>query len=249
MIRHHSLRLLLTALALPLGTGVALAVDPWPGESWQQSTNLTSLDSDFQTNLSGAHWNDVTRTLWVCTNGPGRFWALVPNAAGVFSVATSGGRRAEFDAPCDLESLTQANLTDNTVYVLVEGIDHIRRYDVSILGTPQLINEFDFSRYVPVYNGSAGSEGLAFVPDAGLAARGFVDGNGQPYTSRNGMGGLMFVAHQNGGALYVFDLNPVTNAVTFVGRYLTSRTESSGLEFDRSTNHLFVWHNIGSNYV
>jgi hypothetical protein len=232
-----------------LGASVAHATDPWPGETWQQSTVLTGLDTDFQQNLSGAFWNEHTRTLWVCTNGPGRFWALVPDGHGSFMVQTAAGRRGEFDAPGDDEDLTQADLDDHTVYVLVEGTDHIRRYDVSTLGAPRLVNEFDFHAYVPAYANSLGSEGITFVPDAALSARGFVDANGQPYTSHYGMGGLMFVAHQNGGGVYVFDLNPANNGVKFVGRYLTSRGESSALGFDRSTNHLYIWHNTGSNYL
>lgn len=227
--------------------GVARAAEPWPGEAWRDAVVLTGLDDDFRNNLSGAHWNEATRTLWVCLNGPGRFWALVPDGRGGFAVARSSGRVGEFEAPGDLEGITQADPGDDTVYVMVEGADRIRRYDVSVLGAPELINEFDIGPYVPAYNGSAGSEGIAFVPDAALAARGFVDGAGRPYTSRNGMGGLMFVAHQRDGAIYVFDLDPTDNGVDFVGRYLTARGESSGLEFDRSTNHLYVWHNTGGN--
>ncbi len=238
-----------TALTLSLMAGLATqahAADPWPGEAWQQSTVLTGLDPDFRNNLSGAHWNDRTQTLWVCTNGPGRFWSLVPDGRGGMVVASAAGRRGEFDAPGDLEGITQAE-DDGSVYVIAEGIDRIRRYDVTTLGAPRLTNEFDIRAHVPAYNGSAGSEGIAFVPDAALAARGFVDGNGRRYTSRRGMGGLMFVAHQNGGAVFAFDLDRATNGVTFVGRYETARGESSGLEFDRSTNHLYVWHNTGSN--
>jgi len=59
----------------------------------------------------------------------------------------------------------------------------------------------------------------------------------------------MFIAHQNGGQIYAFDLDANGTALDFVGSYYTSRSESSGLEFDRSTGYLFVWHNIDSNYL
>ena len=243
----------LTVAAVCISTGlvwnVAEAAEPWPGEAWQQSQVLTELDPDFRSNLSGAHWNEATRTLWVCTNGPGRFWALVPDGRGGFAVARDGDQVGEFSAPGDLEGITQADPQDQTVYVMVEGADLIRRYDVSTLGRPVLVNEFSIGAHVPANNGWAGSEGITFVPDAALQARGFVDARGERYVSRHGMGGLMFVAHQAGGGVYVFDLDPSNNGVHFVGSYLTNRGESSGLEFDRSTNHLYVWHNTGSNYV
>ncbi len=226
-----------------------MAADPWPGEAWQESTPLTYLDPDFQKNLSGAHWNHATRTLWVCINGPGRFWAIVPTPQGGLAVDTAGGQIGEFSVPGDIEGITQVEGDDASVYVLLEDLDRIRRYDVSSLGHPVLIGEFNILPYVPAYRDGAGSEGITFVPDSSLAARGFVDAHGQPCTSRYGLGGLMFVAHQRDGAVYVFDLDPVRNAVTFVGRYITSRGESSGLEFGGSSASLYIWHNTDGNYL
>jgi hypothetical protein len=59
----------------------------------------------------------------------------------------------------------------------------------------------------------------------------------------------MLVAHQNGGRVYAFDLGPAAGNARFVGAYRTSRGESSGLEFDRSTGLLHVWHNTGPNFL
>ncbi|OGC33533.1 hypothetical protein A2311_02270 [candidate division WOR-1 bacterium RIFOXYB2_FULL_48_7] len=59
----------------------------------------------------------------------------------------------------------------------------------------------------------------------------------------------MFVCHQNGGRVYVFDLSPTSSTVTFVGAYKTRRDESADLEFDRSNGHLYIWHNTGDNYL
>jgi len=67
--------------------------------------------------------------------------------------------------------------------------------------------------------------------------------------SSNGMGGLMFVGHQSGGYVHVFDLSRVNNTFVYVGRYKTGETETAGLEFDRSTGKLYLWHNIGSNFL
>lgn len=227
----------------------AQATDPWPGEAWQQSTVLTSLDTDFQKNLSGSHWNDVTRTLWVCLNGPGKFWALVQDVNGNFQVATQNGRRGEWNAAGDLEAITQVDLEEPSVYVMNEAQGLIQKYNVSTYGVSVLERQWDITPYVPVYDGSSGPEGMTFVPDESLEQNGFVDANGAAYTSQNGMGGLMMVAHQKGGAIYAFDLDPNSNLVEFVGAYKTLRGESSGLEFDRSSGKLFIWHNTGSNYL
>lgn len=221
---------------------------PWPGEPWQQAQNLTFLDDDFGKNLSGAAWNPETRTLWVCVNAPGKFLALVEDGAGSFKVDVRNGQRAEFAPGGDLEGITQADYKDPSVYLMAEGEDIIRRYDTSAYGVVRLTHSWNIKAHVPT-SGGAGSEGITFVPDAWLTSKGFVDKTGAPYVSRNGMGGLFFVAHQNGGQVYVFDLNAAGTALSFVGAYKTSRTESSGLEFDRSTGKLYVWHNLGTNYL
>ncbi len=94
-----------------------------------------------------------------------------------------------------------------------------------------------------IENGNSGGEGLTFVPDTFLVAQGFVDPLGSPYQSVNGMGGLMFVGFQGNGDLYVYDLNPDDNdGVIFVGQYKTGGNETAGLEFDRSTGVMHIWH-------
>ena len=237
--------LLLPLFALLVFPLTALAA-PWPGEPWRESQVLTALDDDFGKNLSGAHWNPDTRTLWVCVNAPGKFLAIIEDGAGGMKVDTRGGQRGEFAPGGDLEGITQADYAEQSVYVMAEGEDVIRKYDTSAYGVVKLMAAWSIKPYVPT-SGGAGSEGITFVPNAALVARGFVDGTGAPYAARNGMGGLMFVAHQNGGRVYAFDLNPAGTVLSFVGAYRTSKGESSGLEFDRSLSQLYVWHNTGPN--
>lgn len=229
----------------------ALAADPWPGEAWTSAETLTHLDRDFRNNMSGACWNPETRTFWVCCNGrPSAFWAIREDGAGSLTIATDdSGTRAKYDlGRGDLEGISQVDYDANLVVLLFEGADMIREYDASTYGQAVLKNQWDISSYVPT-NGGAGSEGITFVPDEWLTRDGFTDGDGNPYVSTYDMGGLMFVAHQNGGGIYVFDLSRTNGAVHFVGAFRTSRKESSGLEFDRSTGLLYIWHNTGPNYL
>jgi len=99
--------------------------------------------------------------------------------------------------------------------------------------------------------GNTGPEGIAFVPDSYLQKIGFISSvTGVATCSKKGMGGLMFIAHQDGGYIWVFDVNPnVKNDFAYVGKYKTNRSESCDLAFDRSTGLLYILHNVGDNYL
>jgi hypothetical protein len=202
--------------------------------------------------MSSATWNPVTRTFWVCCNGgPSAFWALQTTGEGdaaTIRIATNeSGVPAEFNAGSgDFEGICQADYNEKVVYIIDEGVDLIKEFDVSVYGVPVLNRQWDISGYVPLYDGSQGSEGIAFVPDNWITYYNFVDGSGEAYpASKNGMGGLMFIAHQNGGRIYVFDLKS-DETLTYVGSYETRRGESSDLEFDRTNGRLYIWHNVGN---
>ena len=165
-------------------------------------------------------------------------------------IATNdSGKQAKYDlGGGDLEGICQVDYGKDLVCIMLETENLIREYDVSTYGNAVLKKQWDISANVPT-KGGAGPEGITFVPNEWLKKKGFVNAGGIPYLSTNGMGGLMFVAHQNGGRIYAFDLNRANGTVHFVGAYKTSRSESSGLEFDRSTGLLYVWHNTGPNYL
>jgi len=150
-------------------------------------------------------------------------------------------QRGEWTGFGDLEDVAFADYREDTVYLIIEGEERIKEYDVSTYGVAILRNDWDVSPYLPLSGGS-GAEGLTFVPDPYLAAAGFVDRNAQPATSHHGMGGFMFVGHQNGGGAFVFDLDRGNGALDFVGEYRTSYTEAAALSFDRSTGFLYVRH-------
>jgi hypothetical protein len=123
---------------------------------------------------------------------------------------------------------------------MIEGEERIKSYDMSVYGTAILLHDWNTRPFLPLA-GELGAEGLTFVPDSALVSAGFVDSTGAPYVSTEGLGGLFFVGHQNGGALFVFDLN-LNGTFKFVGEYRTSYDETAGLAFDRSTGDLWVWH-------
>jgi len=236
----------------------------WPAESWGARTILTPIEgsspNDFYNDLSGAVWNPVTDRLWVVRNGPGgsnsKIWVAEEcrdlctdeYAFDGFQIDYKDGNRGEWTGFGDLEGITQADFNEEVVYLIIEGEERIKEYGVSTYGVSTLNNNWDTRSYLPKSGGS-GAEGITFVPDEFLEAQGFVDSNGDLYVSQNGMGGLMFVGHQNGGRIYVFDLNRNDATFDFVGAYKTSHWETAGLEFDRSTGKLYIFHGANHNRV
>ncbi len=233
----------LAAIAAPAG-----AQSPWPAESWSAATNLTGVEgpipNDFGNDLSGAFWNPLTRRLWLCRNGPtattSKMWALAESGP-TFIVDSRAGNRAEWTSFGDFEALTQVDPAQEIIYAMIEGEEVIKSYSVGTYGAAILQRSWNTRPFLPL-SGGLGAEGLAFIPDAHLRAAGFVDPLGNPYTSTRGMGGLMFVGHQNGGRIYTFDLDPASNTFSYVGAYLTGDTETAELCFDRSTGQLLAWH-------
>jgi len=226
-------------------TTIAFRSGDWPGESWTDATNLTGLNGEFIDNMSGSTWNPETRIFWVsCNGGPSAFWTIVEDGSGDWEIGN------QYNAAGDLEGITQADYSEDVVYLLNESSGLIVEYDVSVPGTATFVRQWNISAHIPAYGaGPLGPEGITFVPDEWLEHWGFRNSAGELYTSHNGMGGLILVAHQNGGRIYVFDLNRSDSTYDFVGAYRTRRAESAGLEFDRSNGYLYIWHNTGSNYL
>jgi len=230
-------------------------IGKWPAEPEQSAANLSGLKKGLRKDLSGAVWNPVTRTLWVCRDGPrmdSRLWVFEEDGAGDLQLASDGELKGEWSQLGDCEGVAFADFEEKVVYLIVEGEEKIYELDVSQFGNVVVNRVYDTSPFLPL-DGSAGAEGITFVPDEHLARSGFVDGDGLPRTSRRGMGGLMLVGHQNGGGIYAFDLDRSTGDVDYVGEYRVlapHRPDTStlsrvvGLEFDRSSGRLFAWHGL-----
>jgi hypothetical protein len=235
-------RWLMLVLALLLWRSSAAGATAWPAESWTAATDLTALDpSGWVKNLSGGYWNPVTRRLWVCTNSPAKFWSLKEDGVGGFAI------EREYTGSGDLEGITQISTVPDRVFAIDEQARTIRSYRISdgAAQTTWLLSA------IPDW-GNSGPEGIAFVPDAWLARSGFTGANGSPYPQSvygaNGFGGLVFIAVQTSGWVYAFDLK-TDGTYTYVGRYLTTRTESCELTFDASVGRLYILHNIGGNFL
>jgi len=236
---------LLSLLAFSFG----FAQSPWPSVNWNSADNLTDIiDTDGLTDMSGLHWNPVTERLY-CIQGDGRLYVLQQN-----STATGYTIIANKSVPDGPEGITQVSFTANEFYTIDENNYEIRKFTHNaafgnlvesrhwdLLASPSPMED----------TGNNGPEGIVFIPDSALSASAFVSQQtGLAYTSTKGMGGLMFVAHQDEGYIWVFDINPnVTNDFAYVGKYKTNRLESTDLAFDRTTGLLYILHNIDANYI
>jgi hypothetical protein len=231
-----------------------VAALPWPGESSSSAEDLTSLDSDFQEDLSGGHYNTQEEILFVVRNGGEggpAFWAL-RRTSGTWAIDEKDSKIGKWKISGDSEDITQANHSSSSVFVLDEN-GLIREYSIATYGnggSVSPVRSWDLTSSLSTCPQDDGPEGITFVPNSFLASRGFLDGSGLPYpSSRFGNEGLFFLGCQGNGHVYVFDLHPTNSSHIFVGHYVTGQSDTSALDFDRSTGTLFLWHNTGSNYL
>ena len=244
--------------------------DTWTGEKCDDLTAqqlLVRLDPGLAFELSGLHWNQDTSTLWATAGGKSGqgTWALRYDApARDFTVL------CRWDGPHD-EDITQARRLPlgperHEIFIVNEDRYQIVRAEMRVEGS-LCLSETTGVWTVPELapEGKRGAEGLAFVPDAALIAAGFVDGDGAAWRgSAGGMGGLMFVASQIEGKIFVLDLDADQDAegetrrgaaleggYRVVGVYQTSDDESSALSFDETRGRLYISHGVSKsqNYL
>ncbi len=230
-----------------LFTTISFAQSNWPSTSWNNAVNLTSsLDSSGIDEASGLYWNKETNRLYLVQNN-GRVRVLQFN-----STTNSFTQIANKSISGGPEGITLANNSENAFYTIDENNYEIRKYThTANFGTVTESKSWDLlaSPSTMTDTGNSGPEGICFIPDSYLTSANFVSQvTGLPYVSQKGMGGLFFIAHQNGGFIWVFDVNAnINNDFLFVGKYKTNRNESCDLSFDFSTGLLYTLHNIDGN--
>lgn len=225
-----------------------LAQSTFPAETWSKAANISSVLPDKTYEVSGLYWNDSKKQLYaVCDNGK----LLILNYNNVSNTFSLMSKISDMGAP---EGIMQVENGSNEIYTIDESDYEIRKYSLSAnYAKATLSNTWNLlSSPSPMTDtGNKGPEGIVFVPDWYLHQAGFVSAaTGLPYQSVKGMNGLIFIAHQDEGYVWVFDVNPnVSNDMIFVGKYQTNRNESCDLSFDPSTGLMYILHNTGSNYL
>ncbi len=218
----------------------------WPSTSWSNAVNISSVLPSTAVELSGMHWNNQTDRLYMLDDVGTVYFLQLNRANNQFMFL---GSADNLGRP---EGITQVNNVSNEFYTIDENSYEIRKYshNTDFNAITKLKSWYLLQPATPMYEtGNSGPEGIAFVPDSYLQKIGFLSSATEKiYTSVKGMGGLIFLAHQDGGYVWAFDVNPnVNNDLAFVGKYKTNQNESCDLAFDDSTGLLYILHNTGDN--
>lgn len=247
-MNYSKCRWLVIILIFKIGFVAVHAQTAWPSKTWANATNLSAVLPTSVVEMSGLYWNNELKRL-LTVGDAGYFTALQYNST--TKQFTLLGSVKNSDGP---EGITQVNTSGNEFYTIDENSYEIRKYTFNT-GFTSVTKLKSWNLLIspsPMTNtDNTGPEGIAFVPDSYLQKTAFVSSvSGQVYTSTKGMGGLLFLAHQNGGYVWVYDVNPnVSNDFLFVGKYKTNRSESCDLAFDNSTGLMYILHNIDDNYL
>ena len=238
----------LIALATVVNVICGNAQSAWPAVQWASAVNLSAVYPSDAIGLSGMYWNSYTNRLYTIGD-KGYFYALQYNKT--TNAYTLIGTNSSMNGP---EAVTMVNDSVNEFYTIDENSYQIRKYTHAANFSTITMSKYWYLLQSPspmTDTGNTGPEGICFVPDKYLKRIGFISSKtGTTYTSTKGMGGLIFIAHQDGGYVWVFDVNPaVTNDFAYVGKYKTNETESCDAAFDRSTGLLYILHNTGDNYL
>ncbi|MGC3978145.1 MAG: hypothetical protein QM751_07910 [Paludibacteraceae bacterium] len=224
------------------------AQSTFPSVTWSKAQNLSSVLPTDAYELSGLYWNDSKKQLFIVCDGGKLIILSLNTSTNTFSLTANINN---MDSP---EGITQVDNTTNEFYTIDEGSYQIRKYGLATnYATVTLMNSWNIlSSPSPMTDtGNTGPEGITFVPDWFLKRIGFVSSvTGKTYSSTKGMNGLIFIAHQSGGYVWVFDLNPaVSDDFLYVGKYKTAESESCDVAFDYTTGLMYILHNTGSNYL
>ncbi len=214
---------------------------------WTLGKNMTkNMNKNGVIELSGLHWSPALNRLYAIQDNGGLHILQLDTLKGKFS------QIAHIDGLGGPEGITQVDNNPDEFYTIDEKSCEIRRYshadDFSAL---KLDCSWDLKAAPSnmTVNANEGPEGIEFVPDSFL--KDFISSEtGKPYHSTKGMHGLLFIAHQEKGIIWVFDVNPAkNNDFAFVGKYKTDKNESCDLAFDRSTGLMYILHNSSNNFL
>ncbi len=228
--------------------GNVYSLNTWPSTTWNNAVNISMALPSTAQELSGIYWNNELACLYAVGDGGSIYLLELNKTTNTFALI---GSATGIGGP---EGITQVGNAKNEFYTIDENSYEIRKYNFksNYNGVTQQRSWNLLQSPSPMKDtGNSGPEGIAFVPDSYLQKIGFVSSTtGGTYLSTKGMGGLMFVAHQDGGYIWVFDVNPnVNNDFAYVGKYKSNRTESCDLSFDYSTGLLYILHNLEDNYL
>lgn len=191
--------------------GSATAADPFPGPL--PGTEIgAGLPAGYEP--SGDVWHPRLEQLFVVGDG-GTVSRMSPDGTGVVNWTVGG----------DLEGITYADPSTDTLYLGIEHPDGIRQFDFT---TGVAGRTFDLTPWLTGPDNS-GLEALTFVPDAA-----------------DPEGGLFWAGLQNDGRIYVFRLSIKSSTTATTVTHVTTltpapgATDIAGLEYNPTNGLVYV---------
>jgi hypothetical protein len=233
---------------------------PWPGANM-----VVTADGDnaFGTDLSGLAYQPTAGTapaiLWAVNNNSAKLYRLAWGASTFASVTTDGwksGKKMKYptgDGTPDSEGVTLAELNSTAIYVVAErdGDNNdtsrlsILRYDTAGTATTlTATHEWNLTADLPKVDANKGLEGIAWIPDTALVAKGFFDENLKkayaPADYVNHGTGLFFVGLETGGQIYGYALDHTARTFKRVATVASGQDAVMDLSYDRDVGTLWA---------
>nr|BFE64898.1 hypothetical protein GCM10020063_094240 [Dactylosporangium thailandense] len=181
---------------------------PWPGGSAVTTVDAANVLGG---NMSGLAYDGSS--LWAVKNGPGTLYRLSWDGTQWNPAATYVLHYPSGTGDPDAEGVTLAN---GAVYISTErdnsngGVSRpaVERFDPA---TGAITREWNLTADLPPVAANSGLEGITFVPDSYLTAKGFRDEHTgaayNPATYPNHGGGLFLVGLEANGSIYAYALS------------------------------------------
>jgi len=254
---------LLDAPATPVDTGPGvdgpLTFAAWPTEA---TVTIVSAKNAFGANMSGLVYEPAGTTapaiLWAVQNEPSKLYRLTLNGSTFTQVTSEGwvtGKLLHYPdgtGSPDSEGLTRTDWSSNEVYVVAErdnDANQISRQSIlrfELTGTKGVLvatHEWQLTDDLPAADVNCGLEGIAWIPDSHLVARGFFDESTQaaylPALYPDHGCGIFLVGHDTTGMLYGYVLDHSTGKFTRIATFASGQQRSVDLTFDRDTGTLW----------
>jgi len=233
---------------------------PWPGGNLVATVDPANT---YQSELSGLHYDAAAgaapAVLWAVQNQPSKLYRLLWNGSAWVSDENNGwtsGKSLRFPdgqgAP-DSEGVTKGALGGTALYVSSERDDQdnaksrlsVLMFDgAAAAATLTATREWNLTGDLPKVGSNLGLEAIAWVPDAYLVSKGFIDESKQaaydPALYANHAGGIFFVGVEQDGMIYGFALDHAGNGFTRVATIASGNSGVMELSFDRDVGYLWA---------
>ncbi|WP_430868174.1 lamin tail domain-containing protein [Demequina aurantiaca] len=198
-------------------------------QAWPGGADVSTVDAmdTYAGDMSGIDYDASTGSLWAVQNGDGLLYRIVQDGSGNWVPdATDGwadGKTLRYPGgtgTVDAEGVTVTGAGASAgVYVSSERNNDssstsrpsVLKYDVSGSGTTLTAStEWNLAADFPGIGANAGMEGITYIPDSWLTARGFLDQNtSTAYSPADYAGhgdGLFFVSIEGTAGVYAYAL-------------------------------------------